>query len=130
MNTPEQMTADAIGGELRYLMRAAALLEARIEGLTQEATSLLRKGERVPHFALEASKGRLSWGVPLEEVFTLGEVLGVNLAKPLETLTPRQAIEAGIAEELIEVYCQRSRGALKLVPADPQAIRKIFGGDK
>lgn len=130
MNTPERMTAEGVGGELRYLMRAKALLDARVEGLTQEATSLIRKGERVPYFTLAQSKGRLSWNVPIEQVLTMGELLNVDLGKPKEAITPRQAIEAGIVEELVEVYCERTRGALKLVPSDPQEVRKIFGGEK
>jgi hypothetical protein len=129
-NTPERLTPENVGGELRYLMRAKALLDARIEGLTQEATSLIRKGEKVSHFTLQASKGRRCWSVPIEEVIKLGELLKVDLVKPKEVITPSQAMHAGIAEELIEVYCPRSHGALKLIPIDPQAVHKIFRGDK
>lgn len=130
LNTPVELTAEDVGSELRYLTRAQALLEARIAGLSEEATVRIKRGQRVPHFALEETPGRLKWGVPTEEVLKLGELLGVDLAKPTDTLTPRQAVEAGIIEDLIAVYCERQRGALKLVPADPKSARKIFGGDK
>lgn len=87
---------------------------------------MIRRGDRVPFFALESAPGRLAWGVPVGEVLKMGELLGYDLKKPDVPLTPRQAIVAGIDEALVEVYCERQRGALKLTAVDEKQARKVF----
>jgi hypothetical protein len=125
-NIPIELDSFQLGGELRYLQRARALLEARIAGLEEQATAMIRRGDRVPFFALESAPGRLAWGVPVGEVLKMGELLGYDLKKPDVALTPRQAIVAGIDEALVEVYCERQRGALKLTAVDEKQARKVF----
>jgi hypothetical protein len=129
-NNPLELTSEGIGNELRYLRRAADLLDARITGLSEQALSLIKKGKRIPHFHVEESGGREKWRVPADEIAVLGEMLGHNLVKPRDVITPRQAIKAGIPEEVVKSYTEISHGALKLVPENPNTVRKIFGGNK
>lgn len=119
-----------VGAELRILKRAADLLDARITGLSEQATSIVKRGGRIPHFKLEEVIGRERWKVPIEEVVALGEFFGQPLTKPAEAITPKQAIKAGIPESVIATYVERPRTGMKLVPDDGKAARKIFGGDK
>lgn len=127
-NTPFDLSPREIGNELRYLQRAAELLDARISGLSAQALSLIKKGERIPFFAIEESKGRDRWKVKSEEIKVLGELFGCSLEKPLETVTPKQAIKLGIPEEIVNSYVEPVRGSLKLVPENLSKVRKIFGG--
>jgi len=128
LNIPWDLSPSATGNELRYLSRAAELLDARISGLKEQAAAMLRRGDRVPFFKLEPSKGRDKWNRDPAEIVALGELFGHNLAKPVTAITPKQAIDAGVPEEVIDRYIDKTPGAMKLVLEDQDNARKIFGG--
>jgi Protein of unknown function (DUF2800) len=130
LNVPLELEPADIGRELRYLQRAYELLEARLSGLSEQALSLIKKGNRVPGYLAEASKGRERWKKSTEEIQALGELFGFNLLKSPEAITPRQAIKAGVPEELVKSYTETQHGALKLIPEDANKIRRIFGDNK
>ena len=127
VNTPFDLNAQQTGGELRYLKRAADLLDARITGLSEQALSMIKRGERVPGFKAEASAGREIWKKSAEEIITLGAMMNVTLAKPLDVITPKQAVKAGMPEEIVKTYSDTPRGAIKLIAEDESASRKVFG---
>jgi hypothetical protein len=127
-NTPWDLSSLSTGNELRYLKHAAELLDARITGLSEQARSMITRGELVPGFKLESSQGRERWLKTPEEIITMGELLGFKLAKPAEAITPVQAKKLGMDLSLIEHFSQRIPGALKLV--ETKDGRKIFGGNK
>lgn len=129
-NNPHELTAASLGTELRYLRHAAGLLDARLTGLSEQALYAIKRGTRVPGFAIEESAGRERWTIPADEVIAMGELFSHDLRKPAETLTPRQAISAGLPMELVQANVERSRGTLKLVPENVSMARKIFGGNK
>jgi Protein of unknown function (DUF2800) len=104
-----------LGFELKYLMEAAMLIDARITGLTEEALAMIRKGKLVPFFKAEQSTGREIWKQPPEEVIQLGRLFDIKLSKPQEVITPKQAIKAGIPEDIVHAYSDTPRGAVKLV---------------
>jgi hypothetical protein len=124
-NTPWELSSISVGNELRYLKRASDLLNARITGLTEQAKSFISRGEFVPGFKLESSKGRESWSKSPEEIITLGEFLGIDLAKPREPITPSQAKKIGIDSEILKKYSEHKYGSLKLV--ESKDAHKIFG---
>ena len=124
-NSPWELSALSTGNELRYLKRAAQLLDARITGLSEQAKSMITRGEFVPGFKLESSAGRERWTKEISEILMLGEMLGLDLSKPAEVVTPAQARKLGIDDCLLHEYSQRVPGALKLV--EYQDARKEFG---
>lgn len=126
-NTPWELSPHSIGKELRYLKRAAELLEARITGLSEQATNLIRNGQRIPFFRLEQSLSREKWKVEPEEIIMLGEMLGCILEKPREVVTPKQAIKLGLPPEVVEAYTDKRVTGLKLVFDESNTARKIFG---
>jgi len=109
------------------LMRAAELLDARITGLSQQATFNLHSGERVPFFRLESTQGRDKWKQRIDEVIALGDLMGVDLRKPQEAITPKQAIKKGLPEDVIGAYVEKTSGTMKLVLDDGREARKILG---
>lgn len=126
-NVPLELTPGEIGVELKALRRAMDSLEGRVLGLEEQAKAMISRGEFVPGFKLEASGGRERWVKSPDEVITLGELMGVNLAKPQETITPGQARKLGLDEGIIKAYAKVYSGSLKLVESDD--ARKIFGGE-
>lgn len=127
--TPFDLPAGAIGRELRYLSRARDLLEARISGLEQEVQAKIRRGERVPFFALEQNPGRLAWNCTPEIIFALGQALGVDLQQPPKPITPTQAKKL-LPDAVIEINASRPKGEAKLVEVHELTAQKIFGLNK
>lgn len=117
----------ALGIELANVRAAIKALAARETGLAGQAEAILKGGGTVPFWGLESKPGNLEWVVPVAEVVTLGTVLGFNLKKPEEAITPTQARDRGLDPTLVEAYARRPAGKAKLVLRDDTSARKIFG---
>jgi len=111
--------------ELRYLRHAAAMIDARMTGLEEQAKSMITRGEYVPGFKLEPGNTREHWATSAQEVIVLGEMMGLDLRKPIDTITPAQARRLGVPEEILATYAQRLAGKLKLVECTDDA-KKVF----
>lgn len=126
---PHHLTGPALAYELMLLDKFLGIMEARQTGLQEQAKSMLARGEVIPGVSLERGQAKLYWhdDVSVDEVQMLGTVMGKNLLKPPELITPTQAINKGIAAEMIGVYAHRPLGKPKLT-LDPDNInaRKAF----
>lgn len=121
------LNPQALGLELRALTRARGVLDARISGLTAQADSLVRSGTLVPWWMMEPTSGRLSWNKSDAEILALGQIAGVDLAKPPEPITPTQAKDRKLlSASVIKIYTSRPVGAAKLVPDDGTKARLTF----
>lgn len=124
------LSPHALGLELRALKRSQALLEARVSGLEAEATAKIKRGELVPSWILESTPGRLAWRKPAAEILALGQMLGLDLAKPQDVITPTQAKAvaktAKVSGEIFDAYASRPTGAAKLVADDGTKARLTF----
>jgi hypothetical protein len=123
---PFDLPPTAVGVELRMIQHAQMLLKARAEGLEEQARSAMMGGVDVPHFLLQRAQGREKWQRPVSEVLALGSMLGINLAKPPEAITPTQARKLGLPATLTTTYAGRSAGEMELVPDDGAKARKVF----
>lgn len=110
----------ALGLELRLLTRAAEMIEARLTGLQEMAAYRIKEGAVVPGWTTAPTYGRAKWTAPAAEIKALGELLGLDLAKPLDCITPNQAeVQAkkkGIDAAVIRSYTETPNTGLKLVP--------------
>jgi hypothetical protein len=123
-NIPFNLTPEQLGHELKLLHRSQAALEARIAGLESEATSTLKRGKHVPNYTLAQGQGKTAWSIPVEAVAAL---LGNKVKKPIEVVTPKQAIKLKIEKEVVDGFSEYIPGAFKLTPADTTTTRKLFG---
>lgn len=123
-----QLPPDALSRELALVQTAIERLEARESGLAEQAFALLRAGQRLPLHRAEQTTGRLGWTIPPAEVAALGDVLDVQLRKPLDVLTPTQA-KALIPEPLVDANARRKPGTLKLVRDDLTESERIFSNE-
>lgn len=126
-NIPHELPNEALALQLRLIKRGMARLEALKLGLEGQAMARIRAGQRVPGWAIEQGKGREKWTRPVAEVLALGELMGVNLAKPQEAITPNQARTAGVDASVIKAYSVEPNGENKLVISDDSAAAKAFG---
>ena len=126
--TPTELPVEALGQELLILTRAAELLEYRITALQAEVLVGLKRGEKIPHWTVEHAPGRLEWVKGADEIIALGEIMGLQLARKPDVITPTQAKKAGMTAEMLAVYSERKPGTAKLVPMDTKQARAAFGG--
>lgn len=119
-----ELTSLQLARELKHLHEAQHLMTARITGLEEQAKNLIMKGEILPGYRLESSLGREHWTHSPDEIITLGELMGLDLSKPREAITPAQARKLGLEPEVIAAYSERKAGSLKLVKDDK--AQKVF----
>lgn len=121
---PHNLTPQAAALELRMLERALSRLEARVDGLRELTLSNLKRGARVSHYRAESGKGRQQWNAPMEQIITIGKMLGKDLSKP-GIVTPNQA-KKYIDESVIIAYSSIIPGATKLVLENNQDASRVF----
>jgi hypothetical protein len=123
---PDTSTPASVGVELSILQDAKSLLDCRILGLEEIAKSMLMSGQQVANFELKNARGNQVWKADTEELKTISELIGINLKKPDDFITPKQAIKKGADAELINSLSEIIPGELKISRIDQNEIKKIF----
>jgi hypothetical protein len=123
-STPHELTELELAYELLQLQLAAERIEHRVTGLSAQAESLIRRGRRVPGFALERKATRFRW--PEErraEVEQMGRLLNVEVTETkLKSPAKLRNVVPGI--DLEAMYAEQPTGELTLKAVDPlQALR-------
>lgn len=125
---PLDLPDAALGLELRNLTEDLKLIEARVDGLREEALArATRQGRMIPHWKAQTKYGRLTWNVSADEVLAVGALMGKDLAAPPSPITPAQAKKAGVPEAVVNLYTHRPSGGAELVPDDDKLARLTFG---
>lgn len=120
------LTGNNLGLEYRLLERAQDMLKARMTGIKEQVTAELRNGSIIPAITLQPTRADLKWIKPVEEVTMLGDMMGVDLRKPQELITPTQATKLGIDTVVISEYAKRTSSGVKLVIDDGTKARQAF----
>lgn len=117
-----------LGQELRILDDALEHLKARRNALEVQAEHVIKRGGRVPFYTLRALQARLNWreGTTVEEIAQFGDMLGVNLRKSPELITPTQCTKLGVDPGIIGEFAVRESSGMKLTRDSAQTIRKLF----
>lgn len=122
---PDNMDAAAKGTYRTMLALAIKRLEGMATGLDADIEATLRTGGNVPGWELKPGQSRLAWTAAMEEVYAMGDMMGVDVRKP-DAITPIQAIKAGIDEAVIMEYAKRPPAALKVVQSATNSAAKAF----
>lgn len=122
---PIEKTAEELAHELLKLEDALERLTARVTGIQEVVKNAIQQGNAIQGYSLQPGRGKTIWSVPIEQVQTLGALMGKDLNKP-GVLTPKQAEKAGIAAEIIKGYSQHLPGELKLVRNSNNDAKKAF----
>lgn len=123
---PLKLSAEALGHELRTLEYAQKMIDARITGLSEQGLARAKRGENIPFYEITESRPRERWNEPNEKILALFSMLGHDIAKPAEPITPVQARKLGIAESVISEYAERPRGELCLTFCSTTKAKKVF----
>lgn len=121
-----ELPAEALGRELATLQDAQERLKARVTGLEQQAQLALEKGQTVAGFQLVNAVGNLSWVAPKDKVLQLGDLLGVDLRKAEEPITPTQAINAGVDEATVKGIAKRASKGVELKRIKLNKLKEVF----
>lgn len=116
---------ESVGVELQILHSFRDLVEHRITGIEAQATALLKAGKIVSGYRLEEGLGRKTWSAPIEQVISLGQILGIPLEKP-GVVTPPQAIKLKMDETVVAAMTHRPKQGLKIVPDDGKLGQELF----
>jgi hypothetical protein len=125
----EPPSDDALSYELQVARRAETILKARREALEATLEHRLRSGVRVPGWGLEQGYGKRQWKKGDDEVYALGDILGVDL-RDTRPCTPAQADKrlkaAGVDGAVISDYYGKNPTSMRLVYDDGSEARRIF----
>lgn len=131
---PQTPTDTALVYELDQIEHALMLIKQRKDGLEAEAERRIRDGVLLPGRSMEQGYGHNTWIKPPEEIAALGELMGVDLWKPPEVLTPAKAIQEfkkiNVDATVISSYYQRPPTKMKLVKDDGSKAKQIFSKRK
>lgn len=129
----EDVTGVSLSGhelaiQLRTLKRAEKQIKSLLSAYDEQALAQLRKGETVPGFSLEMGQGRQRWkkSTPVEEIIMMGDLLGVDVRKPVDLDTPKKLIKLGVDEAVINEYSETPSTGAKLVEMSGAKLRNIF----
>ena len=126
---PLVLSSGMVGRELALLEDAAAVLDARIEGLRNDALGRIKSGDPVLGWMTKQGMGREKWVRPVEEVIAIGNMMQIDVEKK-GVITPKQAIKAGLPASLVSSYTETPVGEVKLVRDSGAWARKVFQGAK
>lgn len=123
---PLDMDKQSLAVQYAILTRAVKQIEAVKDAIGQQIETLIRTGHNVPGYTTQPKQGRETWSTPIEEVFALGDMMGVDLRKP-SAVTPKQAVKLGIDINVIKEYSHKTSSGLEIVQDDGKKARLIFG---
>lgn len=125
--TPFELNEQQLGYELSRLMQAQQHIEHRINGLSMQAESLIRKGKRVPAFELGRKATRWRWRSGNEPIIKrLGELFGVDVMQEPKLKTVAKLRDA-FPVDVQAMYAEKPDGELTLRMVDPNEAIKKFG---
>lgn len=123
---PFDLANEPLGSYLRNLDIAERRLKALRTGLEEQALAEIRAQRTVPGWTIGYSKSREVWTAPVAEITAMADLLGVDVRKPAELITPNQARDKGLDASVIAAYSSRPTGKAKLVPQDETTAAKAF----
>ncbi len=122
----EIYTGPELATELTMLEAAESSLNARIAAIREMAIErITATPNSIPTWDIDRSRGTLHWSENAD-LGTLEALTGKTLHKPKQ-LTPKQAVEAGCPETIVNQYSERSLGKSGLVPVNPRKIMNLMG---
>lgn len=126
------LSGHALGVELRLLQRAQEMIKMRLSGLEEQALHEIKQGHHVTFYSAKTTYGRKRWkkDVPVDQVIMMGDLLGQNLKKDVELISPSQCTKLGLDSSVISAYSETPVTGVKLELTDEKVIRQVFENAK
>ncbi len=137
---PEVLTTDAISFELALLQRAMKAMEYRYDAIKTLALTKIDSGETIPGYGFKNGLGHRKFTAPPDEIFAMGDILGIETRAPLVTISPAEfdrrlktinkerkaASQELIDKSVINAYVDRPSTGKQLVPSTETLAIKAF----
>lgn len=117
------------GKELAYLEDAKKYLDMWITTLKDILIFDLQSGKisSCEGYELVQQPGRLEWNLDkIGVIKSIANYYGINLTKSEELITPLQAKQAGIPQDILNKYSERSKSSLKLKRITKDRMNSLF----
>lgn len=125
---PVDLQGAALSNELKLLRRISKLVDYRKTAIEAQVESELKKGGTIPHFMIQKKMGRKRWSNKdtQDQITAVGDMLGIELRKPTELLTPTQAINKGVDEAVINLYSETPITGISVVEDNFELAKEAF----
>ncbi|MDB4312074.1 DUF2800 domain-containing protein [bacterium] len=123
---PQQLAPEALGVQLSIIKRAAEQLKFLETGYRAQVESLASLGTNIPGWGMKHTVGAKAWTGPMEDALQIGDLLDIDIRKPLAVITPTQAIKAGLPLELVDSMSARPSTGTKLIEEDMTGLQQVF----
>lgn len=125
---PMALPPEALAWELRAAKRALGMLKGYVDGLEEQARYKLLSGERLPGLGMVSGRGKTIWAVPESQAIMMAQMVGVDISKPPEALTPQQAEKKGLHPGVIGGLVKRIPGKSAVEIDDGSLARRVGFG--
>jgi hypothetical protein len=115
-----------IGRHYQILKRAKEAICNQFEALETFAIQSIKNGELIPELEIQPSRGSITWQENNESIFSMGDLLNINLRQPEKPCTPLQAINKGIPEDIVKMYSKHVPGKLKLIEHNSRKAKEMM----
>lgn len=122
----KQLDNEQLAYELNALHKAKAALEARLNALETDAEGRIQEGQRIAGYEVVPALGNATWSVSAKQVIAAAAMLGHDIRKPEEALTPAQAKQNGVPEGLVRRLSTRPSRGVKLKRVNLNNVKKVF----
>jgi hypothetical protein len=127
LGSEHELPDDVLGSELKLLEDHADALKYRIDGLRTDLEHRIRNGSRVAGYDIVPTTSALKWVLPASDIIMTADLMGVDIRKPPEALTPTQVKSKNLLDPaFIEGMSERTSTGTKLVRDAGYKFRKIF----
>ncbi len=123
---PIELPPDAMGVQLGIVKRAIEALKLLETGYEEQVKQYVLRGESMPGWTTEETTGRRDWDKPIEEVIAMGEMMGQDLKKPQQAITPAQSIKLGIDTEVVMAYSSKKSTGIKVISDTSSKAKRVF----
>lgn len=126
---PQSLSDEGLAYEMKTIANAERQLKARRDALEADAEHRVRAGGILPGWRMEQRYGHNKWN-DLSLIASMGPMIGVDLMKAPEPLTPAKAIERlrqnKVDPIVIDGLYSKSPTSLKMVQDDGSKARQVF----
>jgi len=121
-----------LGYTIQQVWVAEKMIKALKSAVESEIFETIKSGVPVQGCEIGTGRGKLAWVGTIEETVPAAQLLGVDIMKPHERITPTQAKKklkkAGLPEDLFKSLTEYTPGKLVIKPVDLSKTKLAFGG--
>lgn len=122
---PYDMPLDALGLQCQIVERARKQLEYIETGMKAQIESMVKSGKIIPGWKLQRGRSSEKWN-DKNQVALLGDLLEIDLRKPQDVITVKQARDKGVSDDVLRQFSEKTKTRMVLVQDNGTKLKRIF----